>query len=106
MTVLLDIIIAFVVIEASIIVWRRYARGEASKISGDLAYLASGFCLMLAVRIAWTNSSALLVILLVTLAGAAHVFDMMRRFSASDTAQKKAPRFGAPAKASEPEPPY
>jgi len=106
MTVLLDIIIAFVAIEAALIVWRRYARGEASEISGDLSYLGSGFCLMLAVRVAWTHSSALLVILLVTVAGAAHGLDMTRRFRASDAAQKKAPRIGAPAKASEPEPPY
>ncbi len=106
MTILLDIIILFVVVEAGVIVWRRYARGEASEIPGDVAYLGSGLCLMLAVRVAWTNSSALLVILLVTLAGAVHVFDVIRRFRASDTAQKKAPRFGAPAAASEPNPPY
>ena len=96
MTILLDIIILFVVVEAGVIIWRRYARGEASEIPGDIAYLGSGFSLMLAVRVAWTNSSALLVILLVTLAGAAHVFDMIRRFRASGLAQKKAPQFGAP----------
>ncbi len=106
MTILLDIIILFVVLEAAVIIWRRYARGEASEIPGDLMYLGSGFFLMLAVRIAWTNSSALLVIFLVTLAGAAHVFDIMRRFRASDMAQKRAPRFGTPVEASEPEPPY
>ena len=106
MTILLDLIILFVVVEAGVIIWRRFARGEASEIPGDLAYLGSGFCLMLAVRVAWTNSSALLVILLVTLAGAAHVFDMIRRFRASDTAQKEAPQFGAPVTASEPKPPY
>jgi uncharacterized membrane protein len=86
MTVLLDIIIMFVVVEAGVVIWRRYSRGEASEIPGDLAYLSSGFCLMIAVRVALTNSSPLLVILLVTLAGAAHVLDMMRRFRASDTA--------------------
>lgn len=106
MTILLDIIILFVVVEAGVIIWRRYARGEASEIPGDLAYLGSGFCLMLAVRVAWTNSAAILVILLVTLAGVAHVFDMIRRFRASDSTQKKAPRFGTPATASEPKPPY
>jgi len=104
MTVLLDIIIMFVVLEAGVIIWRRYARGEANEIPGDLAYLSSGFCLMIAVRVALTNSSSLLVILLVTLAGAAHVLDMMRRFRALDAVQKKAPRFGAPATALEPEP--
>ena len=96
MTTLLDIIILFVVVEAAVLIWRRYARGEASEIPGDLAYLGSGFCLMLAVRVAWTNSSALLVILLVTLAGAAHVFDMIRRFRASDTAQKGHPSLERP----------
>ena len=96
MTTLLDIIILFVVVEAAVLIWRRYARGEASEIPGDLAYLGSGFCLMLAVRVAWTNSSALLVILLVTLAGAAHVFDMIRRFRASDTAQKGRPSLERP----------
>ena len=106
MTILLDIITLFVVVEAGVIIWRRYARGEASEIPADLAYLGSGFCLMLAVRVAWTNSSALLVILLVTMAGAAHVFDMIRRFRASGSTQKKAPRSGAPATASEPNPPY
>jgi len=103
MTVLLDIIIAFVVVEAGVIIWRGYARGETSELAGDLVNLASGFCLMLAVRIAWTNSSALLVILLVTLAGMAHAFDMMKRFRARESAQKKAPRFEAPGTATEPE---
>jgi len=106
MTTLLDIIILFVVVEAAVLIWRRYARGEASEIPGDLAYLCSGFCLMLAVRVAWTNFSALLVILLVTLAGAAHVVDMIRRFRASDPTQKKASQFGAPAAESESKPPY
>jgi chromate transport protein ChrA len=106
MTILLDIIILFVVVEACVIIWRRYARGEASEIPSDLAYLGAGFFLMLAVRVAWTNASALLVILLVTLAGAAHVFDMIRRFRASDSTQKKAPQFGAPVTGSEPKPPY
>jgi hypothetical protein len=96
MTILLDLIILFVVIEAGVIIWRRYARGEASEIPGDLAYLGSGFCLMVAVRIAWTNSSALLVILLVTLAGAVHVFDMIRRFRAPDKAQKGRPSLERP----------
>ena len=106
MTILLDLIILFVVVEAGVIIWRRYARDEASEILGDLTYLGSGFCLMIAVRIAWTNSSAILVILLVTLAGAAHVFDMIRRFRETGLTQKKAPQFGAPATASEPKPPY
>ena len=96
MTILLDIIILFVVAEAGVIIWRRFARGEASEIPGDLAYLGSGFSLMLAVRVAWTNSSALLVILLVTLAGAAHVFDMIRRFRVSDTTQKGRPTLERP----------
>jgi len=61
---------------------------------------------MLAVRVAWTNSPALLVILLVTSAGAAHAFDVMRRFRTIEEALKKTPRFGAPGTASEPEPPY
>jgi hypothetical protein len=102
MTILLDIIILFVIVEAGVIIWRRYAREEAAELPGDLANLGSGLCLMLAVRVAWTNSFPLLVILLVTLAGAAHVVDMVRRFRAQDTAQKKAPRIGAPATASEP----
>ena len=96
MTILLDLIILFVVVEAGVIIWRRYARGETSELPGDLANLGWGFCLMLAVRVAWTNSSALLVILLVTLAGAAHVFDMMRRFRAPETAQKRRPSLERP----------
>ncbi len=106
MTVLLDIILAFVVVEAGVIMWWRYARGEASEIPGDLAYLSSGFCLMLAVRLAWTNTSALLVILLVTLAGGVHVLDMIKRFRRVDPAKKKAPRLGAPLPAAETKPPY
>ncbi len=105
MTVLLDIIIAFVVIEAGVITWRRYARGETKELPGDLANLGSGFCLMLAVRVAWTGSFGFLVIVLVTLAGAAHVFDMARRFR-GPMITKKAPRLGAPATASETKPPY
>ncbi len=106
MTTRLDIIIAFVVIEAGVIAWRRYARGEANEVPADLANLGSGFCLMLAVRLAWTQSSGFLVILLVTSAGAAHVFDMMRRFRASEPRNEKAPRFEAPVEASDSEPPY
>ena len=106
MTTLLDIILAFVVIETSVIVWRRLARGEASELPSDLAYLGSGFFLMLAVRLAWTNTSALLVIVLVTLAGGAHVLDMMRRFRAVDAAKKKAPHLGTPLSAAETKPPY
>ena len=83
MTVLLDLLIVFVVVEAAVLIWRRFARGEANELPGDLANLSSGFFLMLAVRIAWTNSSALLVILLVTLAGAGHVLDMTKRFRAA-----------------------
>jgi positive regulator of sigma E activity len=96
MTILLDLIILFVLVEAGVIMWRRYARGEASEIPGDLAYLGSGFCLMLAVRVAWTNTSALLVILLVTLAGLVHVFDMIRRFRVSDETQKGRPSLERP----------
>ena len=96
MSVLLDIILVLVVIEAAVVIWLRSARGEGAALPADLANLGSGFCLMLAVRLAWANASALLVILLVTLAGAAHVLDMMRRFRAGDGAQKKAPRLGAP----------
>ncbi len=106
MTILLDILILFVVVEAGVVAWRRLARGEANELQGDLANLGSGLCFMLAVRIAWTNSSALLVILLVTLAGVSHVFDMRRRFRAADDAEKKAPRFGAPATAAEPKSPH
>jgi hypothetical protein len=106
MTVLLDIILVLVVIEAAGVVWRRYARGEASALAGDLANLGSGFFLMLAVRIAWTNYSALLVILLITLAGASHAYDLMRRFRKDGAAQKKAPQFGAPATSPEEMPPY
>ncbi len=106
MTVLLDIIIAFVVIETGIVIWRRLARGEAGELLGDLANLGSGVCLMLAVRLAWTNTSALLVIFLVTLAGLSHVLDMRRRFRTVEPAQKKAPQMGAPTTASELEPPY
>lgn len=79
MTLLLDMLVAFVAVEAAVLAWWRHARGEANAIAGDLLYLGSGFCLMLAVRLAWTNSSALLVIALVTLAGAVHVFDLKRR---------------------------
>ncbi len=96
MTILLDLIILFVVVEAGVIIWRRYARGEGREIPGDLAFLGSGFCLMLAVRFAWTNSSGLLVILLVTLAGAAHVFDIIRRFRVPDTSQKGRPGLERP----------
>ncbi len=76
----LDIIIAFVVIETAAIAWRRYSRGEMSAFPGDLGYLGSGFLLMLAVRLAWTNESAALVMVLITLAGIVHAFVMIRRF--------------------------
>jgi hypothetical protein len=102
MTVLLDIILFFVVIEAATIVWRRYARGEASALPGDLANICSGFCLMLAVRLAWTNVSALLVILLVTMAGVAHAFDLARRFRKDGRSIETAPRLKAPVSEAKP----
>jgi hypothetical protein len=82
MTILLDFLIAFVVIEIAAVAWRRYRRGEIGAFPNDLAHLGSGFFLMLAVRLAWTQESALLVIVLVTLAGVVHAFDMIRRFRA------------------------
>ena len=101
MTVLLDIIIVMVIVETGVIIWRRSSRGEAAELPGDLTNLASGICLILAVRIAWTNSSALLVILLVTLGGVAHAFDMAKRFYGPGIARKKTPQFGASETASE-----
>jgi hypothetical protein len=105
MTVLLlDFILVFVTVEAAFIVWRRYSRGEASALPGDLLNLGSGFCLMLAVRLAWTNTSAFLVIALVTAAGIVHAVEMTRRLGRP--AKEKAPRYEAPAVASEAKPPY
>jgi hypothetical protein len=103
---LLDFILVFVTVEAAFIVWRRTSRGQARALPGDLLNLGSGFCLMLAVRLAWTNTSALAVIALVTVAGVVHAVEITRRFRRSDAAQKKAPIFGAPVAASETEPPY
>ncbi|MFT4079802.1 hypothetical protein [Rhodomicrobium lacus] len=81
MTTLLDIILVLVLVESAVIAAFRFRRNEASAIPSDLAYLASGFFLMLAVRLAWTETSPLLPVLaLVTLAGISHVFDMVKRF--------------------------
>ena len=101
MTVLLDIIIVLVLAETGVIVWQRFSRGEASELPFDLANLASGLCLMLAVRLAWTNSPGFLVILLVTLAGVAHAFDMARHFQT----RKKTPQIGASETVPEPQQP-
>jgi hypothetical protein len=84
---LLDFILAFVAAEAAFIVWRRTSRGEASALPGDLLTLGSGFCLMLAVRLAWTNTSAVLVIALVTAAGVVHAIEMMRRLKGAGPAK-------------------
>ncbi|MBT3070339.1 hypothetical protein KKP04_05595 [Rhodomicrobium sp. Az07] len=81
MTTLLDIILVLVVLEAAVIAAFRVRNNEASAIPADLAYLGSGFFLMLAVRLAWTESSPVFPVLaLVTLAGISHVFDIVRRF--------------------------
>ncbi len=98
---LLDFILVFVVVEAAFIVWRRYSRGQASALPGDLLNLGSGFFLMLAVRLAWTNTSALLVIALVTAAGIVHAVEMTRRLKSGAPANEKAPRYEAPVAASE-----
>lgn len=84
MTTLLDIILVLVVAEAGLLAALRVRNNEASAITSDLAYLASGFFLMLAVRLAWTELSPVLPVLaLVTLAGISHIFDIVRRFRKS-----------------------
>jgi hypothetical protein len=80
---LLDFILAFVAVEAVFIVWLRWSRGQAGSLPGDILNLGSGFCLMLAVRLAWTNTSAVAVIALVTVAGLVHAVEMTRRLRAS-----------------------
>ena len=96
MTLLLDIMLLLVGLEAAAVVWLRFKRGELRALPGDFVSVGSGFCLMLAVRIAWTNSSAIAVILLISLAGVVHAFDMTRRLGAAEPAQKKAPQPGRP----------
>jgi hypothetical protein len=86
-TLLLDFILVFVVAEAAFIVWRRMSRGEASALPGDLLNLGSGVCLMLAVRLAWTNTSGFLVIALVTAAGVVHAVEMTRRLRSAGPAK-------------------
>ena len=88
---LLDFILAFVAVEAAFIVWLRYRRGQAGALPGDILNLGSGFCLMLAVRLAWTNTSALAVIALVTAAGVVHAIEMTRRLRTGGPAKEKAP---------------
>lgn len=80
MTILLDFLIVFVVAEIAAIAWRRHRRGEIGEFPNDLAHLGSGVFLMLAVRLAWTQESAALVIVLVTLSGTVHAIDLFRRF--------------------------
>jgi hypothetical protein len=106
MTLLLDFILALVAVEAVFIVWLRYSRGQMHALPGDMSNLGAGFCLMLAVRLAWTNTSALSIIGLVMVAGAVHVVEMTRRFRRGELAKEKAPRFEAPATATEAKPPY
>jgi hypothetical protein len=103
---LLDFILAFVAVEAAFIVWLRWSRGQANALPGDIMNLGSGFCLMLAVRLAWTNTSGLAVIALVTAAGVVHAVEMTRRLRTSEPAKEQAPRFEAPAAATEAKPPY
>lgn len=76
----LNVILGLVFIEAGFISWRRWKLGQTSALPGDLANLTSGFCLLLAVRVALESVSLPLILLLVTAAGAAHVFDTIRRF--------------------------
>jgi hypothetical protein len=107
MTILiLDFILACVAVEAAFIVWLRYSRGQASALPGDFVNIGSGFCLMLAVRLAWTNTSASLVIALIMATGIVHAIEMFRRLRKSEPAKEKAPRFEAPVAASEAKPPY
>jgi hypothetical protein len=106
MTILLDFILASVVVEAAFIVWLRLARGQAGALAGDMSNLGSGFLLVLAVRLAWSNTSAFLVIALIMAAGVVHAVVMTRRLRTSEPAKEKAPRFEAPVAARQAKPPY
>jgi hypothetical protein len=80
MPVLLDLVLAIVVIEAFIVIGRRYTRGQKHELRFDLANLASGFFLILAVRSALANAPDVHIAGLVSLAGAFHAVDALRRF--------------------------
>lgn len=79
MTVLLDIILFLVVVEAAAIIGVRAVNGEMSELPQDLAIVGSGLLLMVAVRLAWMNSSALLILLLLAAGGAIHGYGMLKR---------------------------
>jgi len=90
MTTLLNIILVVVVAEAAFLVALRLRSDKASEIPSDLAYLGAGFFLILAVRVAWSETSPVLPVLaLLTLGGASHIVDVIRRFrKPSDAAEQ------------------
>lgn len=80
MRVILDLILAGVGVEAFILALLSRKAGRNRAFHGALANVASGFCLLLAVRLALEGVPDGAVLGLVTLAGAAHAADMLGRF--------------------------
>lgn len=77
---LLDVVVALMVVEAGVLLWWRARTGGGLPASGVLCVLASGICLMLAVRAALTGAGTATVALWLLAALAAHVADLAVRW--------------------------
>lgn len=75
-----DLILGLLLAEAALLVaWRRRS-GRGVPLPGLLAFLLSGGCLMLALRVALTDGWWGWIGLSLAAAGAAHVFDLRSRW--------------------------
>ena len=75
-----DLVLAFVALEAALLVWHRRRSGRGVPVGELLAFLLAGACLLLALRAALVGASWQWVALALAGAGAAHLADLRLRW--------------------------
>jgi hypothetical protein len=81
---LVDVVIAFTVMECVILVWRHQRTGRGVGAVELATGLAPGLCLMIALRLADVPELPLPAVLALAGAGLAHAWDFRRRFAMAD----------------------
>lgn len=75
-----DFILGLLLVEAALLVAWRWRTGRGVPLPGLMAFLLSGGCLILALRVALTDGWWGWIGLFLAVAGTAHVFDLRTRW--------------------------